>query len=249
MYRLRIETFCDYKNPEKKCLSIEKRIANPEADYAKENELFSSLFLKEGTNINIHPDLYCDKLFKNNHEQDWSLVENMWKSRILFQNTLQGNVIMYYDIYKLAFVYYSDMQISYKWLNYCAMKYARIFYCRDFFLDDSFLPATIKNPFNQNKTKGEKEDFEKKEDKKKKMEIDFKSEVFLKRKEPPKKLKESIKPREEMTEKFVNNFRYMGKLVNYSFLQIPEKQEKICENYQYIDFKMKLKQAAQLRSG
>ena len=251
MYRLRIDQqSCAFA--QEKSLSIEKRIAkNQEADYVKENEKFSSLFLKEGTNINIHPDLYCDKTFKNNHDQDWCIVENMWKSRILFQNTLQGNVIMYYDIYKMAFVYYSDMQISYKWLNYCAMKYVRIFYCRDFFLDDSFLPATIKNPFNQNKIKGEKEDIEKKEEKKKKMEIDFHSEVFLKRKEiPTKKPKEIKPPKEEMTEKFVNNFRYMGKLINYSFLQTPDKkQEKICENYQYIDFKMKFKQATQLRSG
>ena len=221
----------------------------PEADYSKEKGLFNELFLNERTNINITPDLYCcDSSLKNIPEDDWNTVETKWKSRILFHNTVQGNVIMYYDIYKLAFVYYSDMQISYKWLNYCAMKYVRIFYCRDFFLDDSFFPANFENPFNQKKSKEDKEELQKKEDKKKTMEIDFQSDVFLKRREKPnKKLKEENKPLKtrHCAGKCVNNFRYMGKLVNFSFLKTPEKEVKITKNYQYIEYKKKLKQDAQ----
>jgi len=218
--------------------SLEKETKNPDTDIIKENGLFLKLFSNEGTNINIHPDLYCISL-ENNDKQDWTPVEKLWKSRILIQNTLQGNVIMYYDIYKMAFVYYSDMQISYKWLNYCAMKYVRIFYCRDFFLDELFFPATFKNPFNQNEIKKEEDAFEKKEDKKKKMNIDFKSEVFLKRKETPKKMEQ----KNERREKIVNNFRYLGKLGNYSFLQIPVQQKKsgANKNTRYIDFKMNVK--------
>jgi hypothetical protein len=212
---------------------------NPEADYTKETALFGKLFLLHGdTNLNIHPDLYREKSFKNNHDQDWCIVENAWKSRILFQNTVQGNVIMYYDIYKQAFVYYSDMQVSYKWLNYCAMRYVRLYFCRDFFVDDSFLPAGFVNPFNQNKIDGEKKELEKKEKKRGLMSIDFKSDVFLQKK---KKI-EAAAVVVVVVEKFVNNFRYMGKLNNYSFLQVPKKEEKICENYQYIDFKLKQKQ-------
>ena len=221
-----------------------KKEKNPEEDYAKEMVLFNKLFsLKQADdkddkrNINIHPDLYRDK---NNHDEDWCKVENAWKSRILFHTTVQGNVIMYYDIYKLAFVYYSDMQVSYKWLNYCAMKYVRLFYCRDFFVDDTFLPAGFVNPFNQNKIDGEKKELEKKEKKRGLMSIDFKSDVFLtKKKKDVASLKVVAAPVTVVPEKFANNFRYMGKLNNYSFLQIPEKQEKICENYQYIDFKLK----------
>jgi len=222
-----------------------KNKKDPDADYNKEKRLFDELFLKEGTNINIPKDLYCS-------DEESSLdVENKWKSRILFHNTVQGNVIMYYDVYKLAFVYYSDMQISYKWLNYCAMKYVRIFFCRDFFLDDSFLPTNVQNPFNQKKRKEEKDDLQKKEDKKKGMEIDFQSDVFLKRRETPKKIKEfgagkeknPKRPDDTNTEKWVNNFRYMGKLVNFSFLRIPAKEErKITKNYQYIEFKKKRKE-------
>jgi len=226
----------------------EKRIPNPEGDYRKEKELFDKLFVVEGMNMNIHPGLYRSDDSSNREEEDLTHAENIWKSRILFQNTLQGNVLMYYDMYKMAFVYYSDMQIAYKWLNYCAMKYVRIFYCRDFFLDESLLPANFENPFNQKKNNEEKEELRKKEDKKKKMEIDFQSDVFLKRRETPKKIKETNtvvkekKQKTDLTEKWVNNFRYMGKLANYSFLRIPAKVEKIIKDYQYIDFKKKFKE-------
>ena len=241
-----------YLKKDKRSPPNEKR-NDPDADYRKEKGLFDTLFLNnEGTtttttNINI-PDM------EDLSSED---AETKWKSRILFHHTVQGNIIMYYDVYKLAFVYYSDMQISYKWLNYCAMKYVRIFYCRDFFLDDSFLPANIQNPFNEKKSKEEKDDLQKKEDKKKGMEIDFESDVFLKRRETPKnrkttdltlhsskgKEKEQEKEKEKEKEKRVNNFRYMGKLANFSFLQIPAKEErKITKNCQYSEFKRKLKE-------
>lgn len=216
-----------------------KKSSDPEADYNKEKRSFDQLFLREGTNTNID--------YGDDQEQD---VENTWKSRVLFQNTVQGNVIMYYDMYKMAFVYYSDMQISYKWLNYCAMKYVRIYFCRDYFLDDSYLPATFENPFNLKKKKEEEAEVQKKEDKKKTMDIDFQSDVFLKRRTETsttatKKTPTPSQPN-NVAEKYVNHFRYMGKIVNYSFLQIPKKVEKVSKkNYQYSDFKKKLKQEKQ----
>ena len=242
--------FVLYLKKDKRSPPNEKK-NDPDADYRKEKDLFDTLFLKdeEGTNINIQPDL-----------KDLSDAENKWKSRILFHNTVQGNVIMYYDVYKMAFAYYSDMQISYKWLNYCAMKYVRLFYCRDFFMDDSFLPTNVQNPFNEKKSKEEKDDLQKKEDKKKRMEIDFQSDVFLKRRETPKnkktpeqkqKQKQKQKPDPIIpAERWVNNFRYMGKIVNFSFLQIPAKEErKITKNYQYIEFKRKRKEEEQSRTS
>ena len=241
-------TYCQQrklkKQVEEQQSTPKKKGSDPESDYSKEKGLFDTLYCcKEETNTNIYPDLYCDSsLTKKSDEQDWSIAEKQWKSRILFHHTLQGNVIMYYDIYKFAFVYYSDMQISYKWLNYCAMKYVRIFNCRDFFFDDSFLPETFENPFNQNKLKEEKEEVQKKEDKKKMMEIDFQSDVFLKRRETPNKIiKRPTKTDIVVEEKCVNNFRYMGKIANYSFLQIPMKEEKRAKETQYRDFKKKLK--------
>ena len=59
-------------------------------------------------------------------------LELEWKRRILFENTPRGNVIMYYDPYKLAFAYYCDTSsMPYKLLNAIAMKYVMRFHCLD----------------------------------------------------------------------------------------------------------------------
>ena len=105
----------------------------------------------------------------------------------MFQNTPQGNLVMFYDLYKHAFGYFSDIQISYQWLNACAMKYVRIFYCRDFFLDNKELPENYKNPFNEMKLEEEKKEKEKKREKRKNLNIDFQSDAFLRKKKPDKK--------------------------------------------------------------
>jgi hypothetical protein len=76
--------------------------------------------------------MLCDS--KNRHE-------TLWKTRILFASTPRGNIIMYYDVYKLGFAYYSDTQsIPYSILNATAMKYVRQFQCLDFFMDDRVFP-------------------------------------------------------------------------------------------------------------
>jgi hypothetical protein len=64
-------------------------------------------------------------------------LEKEWHSRILFETTPRGNIIMFYDPYKLGFNYYCDSNgIPYNILNAVAMKYVLTFYCRDFFVDD-----------------------------------------------------------------------------------------------------------------
>lgn len=70
-----------------------------------------------------------------------SPTENEWKRRMLYESTPRGNIIMYYDPYKLGFVYYSDTStISPKILNAAAMKYSITYRCRDFFVDNSVTP-------------------------------------------------------------------------------------------------------------
>jgi hypothetical protein len=55
-------------------------------------------------------------------------LEKMWRTRILFENTPRGNVIMFYDPYKLGFSFYCDQKIiSYDILNAIATKYVRMF--------------------------------------------------------------------------------------------------------------------------
>jgi hypothetical protein len=62
--------------------------------------------------------------------------ERLWKTRILYEFTERGNVLFYYNPYKLSFEYYSDVQIiPYKILQYVAKKYVAMNRCRDFYID------------------------------------------------------------------------------------------------------------------
>ena len=64
-------------------------------------------------------------------------LELEWKRRLLYECTPRGNLIMYYDPYKLGFVYYSDTNVfSVALLNMVAMKYCLTYRCRDFFVDN-----------------------------------------------------------------------------------------------------------------
>jgi hypothetical protein len=64
-------------------------------------------------------------------------LEKQWRTRILFETTPRGNIIMYYDCYKLGFAYYSDTNgIPYNVLNSVAMKYVSLYNCHDFFMDN-----------------------------------------------------------------------------------------------------------------
>ena len=72
--------------------------------------------------------------------------ESIWKSRIQMISTPRGNVIMFYDAYKLGFAYYCDQNVvSYDILNSCAMKYVMTYRCLDFFIDEYVLPEYESN--------------------------------------------------------------------------------------------------------
>ena len=96
-------------------------------------------------NINIEPIFYIkvelDEFMKDNS----NYLEKHWKSKILIENTPRGNIIMFYNPYKLGFSYYSDSTgIPYPILNAVAMKYVTVFHCRDFFVDEYFVQAAKK---------------------------------------------------------------------------------------------------------
>jgi hypothetical protein len=86
-------------------------------------------------NSNIDPLFYKKSTYEELLEIENSELEKQWKTRLLFENTSRGNIIMFFDIYKLGFSYYSDTTIQYNILNAVAMKYIRIFNCFDFFMD------------------------------------------------------------------------------------------------------------------
>ena len=80
-------------------------------------------------NANIHPDLYDIENYKTMIKEatTTSPIESQWKTRILFDTTPVGNVLMYYDIYKHGFAYASDQTVPYPVLCACAMKYCKLF--------------------------------------------------------------------------------------------------------------------------
>lgn len=67
--------------------------------------------------------------------------EKTWKTRILIKTIPQGgNIIMYYDPYKLGFSYYCDQHMNYNILNSVAMNYVLMYHCYDFFFDECVTP-------------------------------------------------------------------------------------------------------------
>lgn len=78
-------------------------------------------------------------------------IEKKWKTRVLFEHTPQGSVVMYYDVFKNGFAYYSDCILMDYFLNAIAMKYVVVFKCRDLFLDEtlSLRPSPIITIMNE----------------------------------------------------------------------------------------------------
>ena len=87
-------------------------------------------------NANIGADLYEYDARKTLFAEEKNEPERLWKTRILYEITERGNVLFYYNPYKLSFEYYSDVQIiPYKILQYVAKKYVAMNRCRDFYID------------------------------------------------------------------------------------------------------------------
>ena len=88
-------------------------------------------------NANIDAAFYNVSEFKKAVELPNNELELAWRRRQVNLRTPRGNVIMYYDAFKLGFAYYSDHFMPYKLLNAIAMKYVVTYRCRDFFVDET----------------------------------------------------------------------------------------------------------------
>ena len=87
-------------------------------------------------NANIGADLYDYDARKILFAEEKNEPERLWKTRILYEFTERGNILFYYNPYKLSFEYYSDVQIiPYNILQYVAKKYVAMNRCRDFYID------------------------------------------------------------------------------------------------------------------
>lgn len=125
-----------------------KRIVDPSYEYyQKSKKRFSASFEEfKNYNQNINSMFYCKTEFQDFMKLGSNYLEEEWRTRILFETTPRGNIIMFYDAYKQGFSYYCDSNcIPYNILNAIAMKYVTTFYCRDFFVDNKvieYLPLT-----------------------------------------------------------------------------------------------------------
>ena len=210
----------------RKILEEEKWRPKPHS-LSNEKKKFETLFDTNDqhfVNSNIHPELYCFEKFEKLSKEE-SEEERGWKRRILMQNTPRGNVIMFYDLFRQAFAYFSDVHMNYNTLNQCAMRYVRLYSCRDFFVDTNILPEHHVSPFNEMKKEEEKREKEKVKKKREEKKVNFDSSMFVKAK---KKVELDEKKNQEIYETIKNNFRYLGKLSNWNGLQsVPKKKVNI----------------------
>jgi hypothetical protein len=169
-------------------------------------------------------------------------LEKIWKSRILFESTPRGNIMMYYDAYKMGFAYSSDSTgIPYPILNAVAMKYVTVYRCFDFFMDNEVTPVEkpskmIKVHFQEDKKESVKtaqNDVTSDTKIPKPLKID--NSAFAKFKNYSKKTdtptnnenKKSDKGSEPKKEYVRNKFISLGKLINIEFTQ-PISTKKSC---------------------
>jgi hypothetical protein len=152
-------------------------------------------------------------------------LEKKWKTKILFETSPRGNIIMYYDAFKQGFAYYCDQtSIPYNLLNAVAMKYVRIYRCRDFFVDNLETPEENPSPLLdiQEKNGGKKEEKlnEKKETKKSPF-ATFKNYNTASNKIVKKDNKDNKDNNKEDDNKIYirNKFICLGKICNFYILQ------------------------------
>mgnify|MGYP000863889986 CR=1 FL=1 len=247
--RAKIQSLLDKLwNGEKKSIEI------PKSDIEQYIELHSGRFLKtyESTNTyndNIDSCFYEKDKLKEILKPKDNELEVAWKRRILYESTPRGNIMMYYDPYKLGFVYYCDTNtISHSILNVAAMKYCLDYRCRDFFVDNEITPFESpsvlipihyieppKKKDNQNKTSINNAVFAKLKDYSKKIEP-------KPRNTPPKNDidnndKKEIVNKIQEKDKCKNRFIYMGKMYNMSVLQPMKKIANNANGFasQYLD--------------
>ena len=151
MVYLRAMKYLTY-NVKSELMSIQ---IDPTKEYIdKSVEKFKSTFdnskINESINANIQKEFYIKEEYAKSVIEYDNEIERAWKKQVLIENTPRGNIIMFYDPYKMGFSYYSDAySIPYNVLNAVAMKYVRIYHCRDFFVDDAITPEHAPSPFIQ----------------------------------------------------------------------------------------------------
>lgn len=223
---------------EKKDIPIQTSIFKLVNTYIeKEKERFLLTYKQDSKifNVNMSEIFYNVKEYNKLLLDSNNELEEIWKKKILYETTPIGNIIMFYNVYKKGFSYYSDINLTYPLLNAVAMKYVRIFCCRDLFIDEK---STIEKDHSllinleEKEEKKEKDEKRNKEGKENKIDIVdnkiFKKGPFIKIKknnvETNNKSIEKNKSWIEQNMCSVNRFINMGKTSNFSFIQKMEKK-------------------------
>lgn len=225
---------------EEKILTIKDR----EKVYSEnQKDRFKKIFSNEQVdyNSNIEKSFYVKDEYDDIMKEE-NTLEKKWKMRMLFQTTPQGNIMMYYDAYKLGFAYYSDESVvSYDVLNSCAMKYVEVYRCLDFFMDEYVMKDKIM-PLKEIHFKDEVND---NEDKKK---FSVSNTVFAKlkknTKEKDEKSKDEKSKDEKEPERLMNKFISLGKMNNMKLIQTVSNKKglgkfksPVLEKLKFSDFK------------
>ncbi len=159
-------------------------------------------------NIFLYNNKY-DSVFEN--IEDNNLNEICFKYNYIIENTPYGNVIMKYDDQNNIFCYYSDRQLVNTVLETISKKFIVIYKC--------------KNIYHKIIEEEEQEEEERKEQEKKKEELLNVYGKFAKKNNKERPIIQSN----------INSYKYLGKISDFSPLQIIPLQSKK-KNISYLDF-------------
>jgi len=189
-------------------------VLDPVEEYIKQRKrkLLATYETPLNLNANINPLLYDKDARKRLLRDEANETEKLWKTRILYEPTPRGNIIMYYDMYRHGFAYFADQNsIPYSVLNAVAMKYVVTFFCRDFFTDEETI-SLERLPKSFDET-DEKDDNEKKKKQTNEQFAKFKQY----RSSSDNTISDTKKEVVKTTQK--NKFISLGKLYNFQIVQ------------------------------
>jgi len=230
-----------------------EEIIDPITEYINNNKKSFLKTYENNKNMseNIEPLFYNKKDYTTFMKTEHNEIETAWKTRILYENTPKGSIVMFYDAYKQAFTYYTDhtsMPITI--LNAVAMKYVTRFFCRDFYYDEQTLK--VKKEKEEKEEKEEEEEFilntyisplikihnEKEEtDETKKLKNLLNTAPFarLKSNKTIGDNDKNIKKKKVVKDVNVNKFVSLGKMYNFHILQKKISQANPNNNTNYND--------------
>jgi hypothetical protein len=196
------------------------------------------------------PEKYEDKYLELYRKTESTLcsdekIEGL-KNMILMENTPLGNVIMYYDKSRETFIYYSDSNIPYRYLEVISRKYVTMNNCKQIHVDMEQEIKEAQEKLEQKKQEEEEkkkqlEQLEQQKNDEKNPTAIVKKDVFAKLKKyntntslkssgiptdnksiSKKNVQENNKPL--ILKENANRYSCEGKLINYSFLKKVDKK-------------------------